>query len=39
LQFGIDAARRFELEAARDGLAFDAVACHQVAGMPGLFGR
>jgi hypothetical protein len=42
LQFGVDAARRFELEGAGagpgDGRAFDAVARQQVAGMAGLVG-
>jgi len=43
LQFGVDAARRLELEGAGagagDGRAFDAVARQEVAGLPGLLGR
>jgi hypothetical protein len=42
LQFGVDAARRFELEGAGtgpgDGWAFDAVTREQVAGAAGLVG-
>jgi hypothetical protein len=42
LQFGIDAARRFELEGAGSGAgdirALDAVARQEVAGSPGLLG-
>jgi hypothetical protein len=43
LQFGIDPARRLELEGAApgpgDGRAGGAVARQEIAGMPGLFGR